>query len=188
MFREPTPSTPKPMGEMGFGPNFVSVDIRRARWIDKERGIPLTDPDGNILYEEKVEHQENHNLTCYTAWSGAKDRLFNTATANGVAKYIALTADAGAPSSTDTLLASEITLSGFARAAAAYYTTACGTGECILQSVFTATANSSAIVKMGLLDAASAGNLYFEATIVSATLVTGDTLTAQWNKITVSGT
>jgi hypothetical protein len=178
----------KPMGEMSFGPNFVSWDVRRARWIDKERGIPLTDSDGNVLYEEKTEHYENHNLTCYTAWSGTKDRMFNSATTVAVANYIVLSADGGAPASTDTLVASEITQSGLARATAAYYTTACGTGECILQKVFTATANVTGVVKMGLLDAAAAGNLYFEATIVSCTLVTNDTLTAQWNKITVSGT
>jgi hypothetical protein len=174
--------------KMGLGPNYVAFDIRRAKWIDKENNIPMLDAEGKVMYEDEVEHHENHNLTCYTAWSGAKDRLFNSATAAAVANYIALSESTSAPASTDTLLQTEITLSGLARATAAYYTTACGTGECILYKVFTATANVTAVVKMGLLDASSAGNLYFEATIASAGLVTNDTLTCSWNKITVSGT
>jgi len=181
--KEPEPA---PMGRIGIGPNGVEWQIRRAKWVDKERGIPLFDAEGNRLYEEKLEIYKNHNITCNTALSGAKDRLFNSATTAGITNFIVLSEGTGAMAATDTKIEAEITLSGLARATAAYSVGGCATGECILSKTFTATANVAAVVKMGLLDAASAGNLYFEATIVSVSLVTDDQLTAKWDKITLS--
>ena len=133
-----------------------------------------------------MEIYKNHNITVTTALRGAKDRLINSATAAGLTNFIVLSEGTGAMAATDTIIEAEITLSGLARATAAYSVAACAAGECILSKTFIATANVAAVVKMGLLDAAAAGNLYFEATIVSASLVTDDQLSALWSKITLS--
>lgn len=179
------PRTPSgPRASMKIGPNRVSFEIRRAK-RDRDNQS-LRDPDGNVLYEEKTEMYENHNITCNTALSGAKDRLFNSATAAGITNFIVLSEGTGAMAATDTRIEAEISASGLARATAAYSVAACAAGECILSKTFTATANVAAVVKMGLLDAAAAGNLYFEATIVTVSLVTDDQLTAKWDKITLS--
>lgn len=172
-----------PMAGLGFGPNRVSFEVRRAKRDGNNQS--LRDPDGNVLYEEKTEMYKNHNITCNTALSGAKDRLFNSATALAVANYMVLSEGTGAMSATDTQIEAEIVASGLARATAAY-STGTGAGGCILTKTFVATANVAAVVKLGLLDAAAAGNLYFEATIVGVSMVTDDQLTAKWDNITLS--
>lgn len=175
----------QPMAHVGFGPNHVRLEVRRAK-RDPESRLAIRDAEGRIVYEEELEIYENHNVTNTTGLLAAKDRLFNTATAQTVAKYIGLSESAGAPNATHTLLAAEITLSGLARAEATYSVAACADGECILSKTFTATATVAAAQLMGLFDASSAGDMYFEATFTPVALESDDQLTAKWDKITLS--
>ena len=170
--------------KMHFGPNRVITEVRRA--LRDADGNCILDAAGNVMYSDKIERFENHNVACNAGLDAAKDRLFNTATTQTVADYIALTLNTAAPSAASTTLASEITQSGLTRSQATYSVAACSTGECILSKTFTATAQALLIVKMGLFDASSAGDMYFEATIASVSLETNDQLTASWNKITLS--
>jgi hypothetical protein len=171
--------------KMHFGPNHITVEVRRAK-RDPVSGLSLRGPNNEVLYEEELEIYENWNVTCNTGLEAAKDRLFNSATTQTTAHYIALSESNDTPAAADTEVADEITLSGLARAAGTYDTTGCSTGECIVKNTFTATASISGVQLMGLLDAASTGDLYFYATFTSVALESDDQLTASWDKITLS--
>jgi len=185
---------------LGFGPNRVVFEIRRAmRDIGgkplMENGAiarhpksgevlwePLRDENGDILYHDEVEILESYNLTCNAGLEAAKAHLFNAAGA--VAKYICVSSSTSTPLATWTTIPAEITTGGLARALATY--AGDGTGVCSLSKTFTASATHTDVQLMGLLDAASTGNLYFAATITAATLISGDQLTAKWDPITLS--
>jgi len=186
---------------LGFGPNRVVFEIRRAKrdiggvpLRDKFGEVachpktgealwePLRDENGDILYHDEVERYDAPNLTCNAGLEAAKAHLFSTAGA--VAKYIALSCNAGSPLATWTTIPEEITTGGLARAAGTY--AGDGTGVCKLEHLFTASATHTDVQLMGLLDAATEGNLYFAATITAATLISGDQLTAKWDPITLS--
>ena len=169
------------MGKLGFGPNSVVVEVRRAKRDPITREC-LFDTEGNVLYEEEIEVLGNKNLTCNAGLEAAKAHLFSTA--GNTAKYIALSEDAGAPNATHTVLAAEITENGLSRALATY--SGDGTGVCDLSKTFTASGSFSTVQLMGLFDAASAGNMYFEATFTAVALESGDQLTAKWDPITLS--
>jgi hypothetical protein len=169
---------------MSFGPNRIEVVVRRLKRDAKTRE-PILDRNGKLQYE-KAEVMVNHNVTCTTGLLAAKDRLFNTATAQTVCDYIALSESTHTPVAGDTLVAVEITQSGLARAQGAYSVAGCADGECIVSKTFTATGTFSGVRLMGLLDAASAGDLYFTATFTAVALESGDQLTAKWDKITLS--
>jgi hypothetical protein len=171
--------------QMHIGPNRVVIEVRRAK-RDPNTRLAIRDEFGNIIYNDQLEIYENHNVTNNTGLEAAKDRLFNTATTQTVAKYIALSESAGAPNATHTVLAAEITLSGLPRAEATYSVAGCGTGQCILSKAFTATASIAAVQLMGLFDTSSAGDMYFEATFTPVALESDDQLTAKWDKITLS--
>lgn len=180
-----------PLAKMGFGPNHIKVEVRRAK-RDPITRLAIRDENGNIVYEEDLEIYENHNVTCINGFLNAKDRLFNPATTAPIADYIALSESAVAPSSAHTIMAglttAEITLSGLAKAVAAYSVAGCSSYECILSKTFTATQSIAAVQLMGLFDAtgANTGNLYFEATFTPVALESDDQLTAKWDKITLS--
>jgi len=171
-------------GSMRFGPNRVITEIRRAK--RNEFGEPLRGADGQILYKDSVERHVNYNITVTAALLAAKDRLFNTATAQTVAQYIALSCSTHTPVVGDTTLDAEIAAGGLERAAGTYSVAGCGNGECILSHEFTASATHTDVQLMGLFDAAAVGDLYFEAVITLATLISGDKITAKWDKITMS--
>jgi len=175
----------KPMARMGFGPNRVVVEVRRAI-RDPVTKLSVKDEAGKVIYSPELEVQENHNITTYMGLEAAKDRLFNSATAQTVAYYIALSESNDTPAVGDTQVADEITLSGLARATATYSVAGCTTGECILSNAFTATASIAGVCLMGLLDAASTGDLYFYATFTSVALESDDQLTAKWDKIALT--
>lgn len=201
IFRE-GPKTPKTtsMGELGFGPNRVVVEVARAKRTDvpmrdkngeiyrnKQGEIIyecLLDEDGNVLYHEELEIYENPNVTCNTGLEAAKDRLFNSGTTETTAHYIAVSESTATPAAGDTDLDGEITENGLERAAAAYSSD--GTGVCDLSKTFTATGSFSTVGLMGLFDAASSGDMYFEATFTAVALESGDQLTAKWDPITMS--
>lgn len=175
----------EPMAKVGLEAKNITIEVRRALRDPVTREC-LRDADGNVLYSEEVEIIKNHNLTCNAGLDAAKDRLFNSATAETVAYYIALSESNDVPDATHTTLADEITQSGLARAGATYGVTGCSTGECILSNQFTATGSFSTVRLMALFDAAAAGDMYFEATFTSVALESGDQLTAKWDKITLS--
>lgn len=167
--------------QLGFGPNSIVVEVRRAKRDPITRKC-LFDEDGNVLYHEEVERLENKNLTCNAGLEAAKAHLFSTA--GNIAKYIALSESAQAPAVGHTDLDAEITENGLERAAATY--SGDGTGVCDLSKTFTASGSFSTVQLMGLFDAASAGNIYFEATFTAVALESGDQLTAKWDPITLS--
>lgn len=187
-------------GKLGFGPNRVVFEIRRARRDIGGRPLmeggciarhpktgeilwePLRNERGDILYHDEVERFDAPNLTCNAGLEAAKAHLFNTA--GNVAKYIALSCSTDTPLATWTSIPAEIATGGLARAAGTY--AGDGTGVCKLEHQFTASATHTDVQLMGLLDAASTGNLYFAATITQATLISGDQLTAKWDPITLS--
>ncbi len=103
-------------------------------------------------------------------------------------RFLAISADAGGASASDTVLASEITTNSLGRALASYAHTF-GVATMTLSKVFTAGGSQAAIVKMGLFcDATgnSGGPMVFENTFSSASLVLNDQLTVT-DTLTLSG-
>lgn len=104
-------------------------------------------------------------------------------------RFMALTTDSGAASASDTVLASEITNNGAARALATYAHTF-GASTSTLQKAYSITGTITAIHKMGLfvcLSSAGADPMVFETVLnADATVANGDTLTVT-DTITVSG-
>lgn len=103
------------------------------------------------------------------------------------AKYMAVTANSTAPAAGDTALTGEITTAGggLLRAIATYAHTN-GTNTATLTKTFTANGSDSlpvTLAKIGILDAASAGNLVF-ATLLSSTA----TLSASGDSTTITDT
>lgn len=110
-----------------------------------------------------------------------------SASATAVGKWMALTANGTTPSASDTTLAGEITTGGggLVRVAATPAHTT-GANTYTLTRTFTANGSDSlpvTIHKVGIFDAASAGNLIFE-TVLSADA----TLTASGDAVTVTST
>lgn len=108
--------------------------------------------------------------------------LFSTAATVAQANFIALTTDTVAPAAGDTILASEETLNGLARAQAAVSHTA-GAGSTQLSKTFTYTGSTAKVIaKVGLFNASSAGTMMLE-TLLSATgtvNANGDQLSVTW--------
>lgn len=113
----------------------------------------------------------------------AAAQLAGAASATAVAKWMALTANAGAPAAGDTTLTAEIATGGggLVRAAGTYAHTG-GTNTYTITNTFTANGSDAlpvTIAKMGIFNAASVGTLVFETLLnATATLTTsGDALT-----------
>lgn len=112
----------------------------------------------------------------------------------GSVRFMALTTDSGAANAADTVLASEITNNGAARALATYAHTQ-GQATFTLQKAYSITGTLTAIHKMGLFcsltqggtTAGAGGPMVFETVLnADATVVNGDTLTVT-DTVTVSG-
>lgn len=105
------------------------------------------------------------------------------------ALFMALTTDSGAASASDTVLASEISTNGGARAKSTYAHTYGGT-TFTLQVVYTITGTLTAIHKMGLFPTSKSGGadpMIFEAVLnQDATVGNGDSLTVT-DTVTPSG-
>jgi hypothetical protein len=123
------------------------------------------------------------NLTVNAGLQAARQQLHNPAyaLATTVAQYIAITTDSATPLAADTTLASEQTTNGLARAAGTYSSLS-GVGAWQQTITMTYTGSSPiTIAKSAMFDAASAGNMYYEALLSpSATLNTGDALVLTW--------
>lgn len=114
-------------------------------------------------------------------------QMAGAASATAVAKWMALTANSTAPAATDTVLTAEIATAGggLVRQVATYAHTA-ATNTYTLTGTFTANGTDAlpvTVAKMGVFDAASAGNLVFE-TLISPTA----TLSASGDVLTVTQT
>jgi hypothetical protein len=98
----------------------------------------------------------------------------------GTPRFMGITADSAAASSSDTTLASEQTTNGLARALATYAHTG-GTATYTLQKAFSVTGTVANLHKIGLFtakDTTSGGVLVFEAVLnADASVANGDTLT-----------
>lgn len=114
-------------------------------------------------------------------------QVANTSTQAAACNYLALTANATAPSASDTTLTAEITTAGggLIRAQGAYSHTG-GTSTFTVSKTFTANGSDSlpvTIAKIGVFNASSSGTMGFE-TLLSATA----TLTASGDSIAVTDT
>lgn len=110
-------------------------------------------------------------------------QMSGSASATAVLKWVALTANATAPSATDTTLTAEITTAGggLLRKIGTYAHTT-GAASYTLTTTFTGNGSDSypvTIAKRGIFDAASVGNMGFETLVVpTATLAaSGDSVT-----------
>jgi len=104
-------------------------------------------------------------------------------------RVIALSTDTGAPATTDTSLASEITTNGLGRTigtvahtAVSGGTTTTVTSTYTVSYTFTATGTESGVQKSALFYSAvaSTGTAMFENTFSSVSLISGDTLAVTW--------
>lgn len=157
-----------------------------------------TDDDYDFVVSELVALGKNPVLTTITRVDGSVERSISTnlltnagrdfvaaqlagaASATAVAKWIALSSDAGAPSAANTTLAGEISTNGLARKEATYAHTG-GTNTYTLTAEWTASGTQNNIQKAGVFTAVSAGTMVFETALASAKSVTsGDTLTVVW--------
>lgn len=117
----------------------------------------------------------------------AASAVYNTATQPAAANYLAVSANATAPSAASTTLPGEITTGGggLVRAQAVYAHTG-GAATVTLAKTFTANGSDSlpvTLAKVGVLNAASSGTLVHE-TLLSAT----STLTVSGDATTITET
>lgn len=144
-----------------------------------------------LMFAIAAIHRVLSNLSPYLKTNAGNDfqakQMAGAASATAVAKWMALTATATAPSATDTVLTGEITTGGggLIRQVAAYAHTA-STNTYTLTGTYTANGSDSlpvTIAQMGVFDASSSGNLVFR-TLISPTA----TLSASGDVLTVTQT
>jgi len=159
----------------------VSAQVGRGRAIEEkmqvvgEWHVVARHADGTIFADETV-----HNLLTTGGRAFIHDQVYrNTSAGTQGSRFIAVTVDTGAPAAGDTVLTGEITTGGLGRAAATTNTYSSPTTT--LAVTFTATATHTAVQKMALFNASSAGTMTHEATITPVTLNSTDTLTITAN-------
>lgn len=132
--------------------------------------------DGELFYSYDTDNlltldgRDFFHAQCYT----------NTSTGTVGANFIAVTTDAGAPATSDTTLATEITTGGLGRAVATTITHTNDTNATTLAKTFTASATHTAVQKSGLFNASSGGIMTHEATFTPVTLNSPDTVVVTW--------
>jgi hypothetical protein len=130
-----------------------------------------------------VERQITTNLKTNGGVDFICNQIGNSAlaSASAVAKFMAISADAGAPSASDTTLTGEINTNGLGRQACTYGHTN-GQTTFTQQSVWSSiTGTQNGIQKMALFTAVSSGTMVFETALaVSKSVSSGDTLTVSW--------
>ena len=103
-----------------------------------------------------------------------------TAATNRGSNYIAVTSDTGAPSTSDTTLASEITTNGLGRVQCSTISHSAGTNTATLGHTFTAAGTFTAVQKAALFNASSSGVMSHEATFGATDLSATDSLQLTW--------
>lgn len=104
------------------------------------------------------------------------DALGKSGSRPAVAEYMALTENAGGSDATHTTLPGEITTGGLQRAQATYAHTV-GTTVYTLAHTFPSTGTFTGVQMDALLNAASVGTLFLEATFLPTPLIAGDSIT-----------
>ena len=127
----------------------------------------LADKKHNVL---TLNGRDEFIKQCYT---------YTSATNRG-SNYIAVTSDTGAPSTSDTTLASEITTNGLGRVQCSTISHSAGTNTATLGHTFTAAGSFTAVQKAALFNAASAGVMSHEATFGATDLASTDSLQLTW--------
>lgn len=122
----------------------------------------------------------NHNLLT----NGGRDFFHNqcygtTALGSNGTNYVAVTATAVTPATSDTTLTSELTTLGFIRAVGAYAHTA-GTNATTITITYTASGTQNNVQASALFTAATVGTMSHEATFTSTNFVNGDQLGLTW--------
>ena len=151
-----------------------------GKWHDDPKGkLTVNGRRGFYTYETVTKDKPNL-LT-----NGGRDFIHNQAYTNTSAGtrgsgFVAVTTDAAAAAATDTVLATEITTNGLARADADTKTHTTGTNVTTIEHTFTATGTHTAVVKSGLFNAASVGTMTHENVFDTVTLQTNDTLKVTW--------
>lgn len=159
--------------------------------VDAYKGHRVFSPVAAITSAPVYGNVGSNSATVLTVdgwWVGTSDTMTGAtpAATNGyhiqpsaLARFMALTENAGAAVATDTILTGEITTGGANRQLATYAHTG-GTATFTLQKSYSITASFPAIHKMGLFTAANvtaAGILLFETVLnADANVISGDTL------------
>ena len=142
--------------------------VRFDNWVT----ITARHADGTVFAERKV-----HNIVTNAGFDLIAANV--SGTVGTACKYVAVTNAAITPAAGDTTLSGEIdNTNGLGRASGTYAHTG-GTKTYTVTKVFTAsgTVQSQAT---GLFDAASTGNMCYEATYTQVTVNASDTLTVTW--------
>jgi len=149
-------------------------------WHDDETSDLIVNGKRGFYTYERVAIDKPNLLT-----NGGRDFIHNQAYTNTSAGtrgsgFVAVTTDAAAAAATDTVLATEITTNGLARADADTKTHTTGTNVTTIEHTYTATGTHTAVVKSGLFNAASVGTMTHENVFDTVTLQTNDTLKVTW--------
>ncbi len=141
---------------------------------------PIAWSDEGVYYKLTVK-----NLITNGGANRTQESLFNGAcTTCDEAEFIAVTADGGSPSATDTVCTSEITSGGLQRAQATYTadgTPATGDVTLRLSNTFIASATHTNVRKACLFTTIDSGVLFALSVFTGANLNSGDQLTINWD-------
>lgn len=154
--------------------------IEHGIWHDDLEGeLTVNGRQGYYTYEDVI--RDKHNLLTDAGRDFFHAQVYtNTSAGTRGGGFVAVTTDAGAADAADTVLATEITTGGLARADADTKTHTTGTNVSTIEHTYTASAIHTAIVKSGLFNAASVGTLTHENTFTTVTLQINDTLKVTW--------
>ena len=143
---------------------FMSVYLKRA---GTDNWIPITENKHNLLTNGG---RDFIHAQAYT----------NTSAGTEGSRYIAVTANSGAPAAGDTTLTAEIATTGLERAAATTNTHSAGTNTTTLGITFTASGAHSNVQKSALFNQSSGGTMTHENTFTPVSLSSADSLQVTW--------
>jgi len=130
---------------------------------------------------EEIICDNKHNLLTNSGRDWMHAQVYTNTGAGTIGAYfIGLTTDTATPAAANTLLTSEITTGGLARAAGTTSHSA-GTNSTTIQKTFTASATHTAVIKAALFNQlAVGGTMAHINTFTSVTLQSSDTLQVTW--------
>ena len=153
------------LSEGGFNPS------KKRNSVD----VVIRDAAGNIKFQHRT-----YNLRTNVGIDFVADAL-SKSPQPAPANYIAVSTDVAAAAAGDTVLASELAVSGLTRALGTYTHTSFATTYTV-DKTFTVTGGPHTVTKAALFNAAVAGTMVFEALFgTSATVNGGDTLSVTWS-------
>lgn len=139
---------------------------------------------GEIGFYENIYVEKNkENLQTLAGRDDMIDKVWiHNGQGTAASNWICVSADGTAPSTADTVVPGEITTNGMGRAQATTRTHTTGMNDWSLSLTFTnTTAQTTGIVKYGLLTASTLGVLNNENTAIAVTLQVGDQLIVTWS-------